>query len=52
MARICSVEGCLRAVIAHDLCWKHYAQVRRHGRLTPDLERTLVPCKGHRCLAP
>jgi hypothetical protein len=34
----CRVPGCERRHYAKDLCKKHYAQVLRHGRLTPERE--------------
>jgi len=35
----CKVEGCNNAVKQQGYCSKHYWQVYRHGRLTPETER-------------
>jgi len=35
----CSVEFCERAVIAHDLCDKHYRRWKRHGHLDQTREK-------------
>ena len=34
----CSATGCERPLTARGLCNRHYQQVRRHGRLTPESE--------------
>ena len=39
--RMCSVAGCTRHY-AKGHCKKHYTQVARHGRLTPERERGAV----------
>ena len=36
----CAAPGCARAQVAKGLCFRHYQQVRRRGRLTPERERT------------
>ncbi len=40
--KTCSVENCEARHYANDLCKKHYAQVLRYGRLTPERERGAV----------
>ncbi|MEC8993338.1 MAG: hypothetical protein VX656_19000, partial [Candidatus Latescibacterota bacterium] len=35
----CQVEGCQKSQIAKGLCFRHYQQKRRYGRLTPERER-------------
>lgn len=48
--RVCSVAGCTARHYAQDYCKKHYAQVLRHGRLTPERERGEVRvCKVEGC---
>jgi hypothetical protein len=37
MAKICGVVDCFQEVYAKGYCWRHYTQLRRHGRI---LERT------------
>ena len=34
----CGVAGCGRPRTARGLCNRHYQQMRRHGRLTPERE--------------
>jgi hypothetical protein len=43
----CSFEGCVRAKLAHGLCWSHYQQERRHRPLTPIRRRGLKPLPGN-----
>lgn len=38
----CSVRGCEAKHYAKGYCKKHYTQVLRHGRLTPERERGVV----------
>jgi hypothetical protein len=38
----CRSRGCEGRHYARDLCKRHYAQVLRHGRLTPEKERVAV----------
>ena len=38
MSKTCSVEGCNGKHCAKGYCRKHYMQINRHGRLTPELE--------------
>ena len=40
--RVCSVDNCPARHYAKDFCKKHYAQVLRHGKLTPERERGAV----------
>ena len=40
--RKCTAAGCTSRHYALDLCKKHYAQVLRHGKLTPERERGAV----------
>jgi len=40
--RKCTVEGCQARHYAKNYCKKHYAQVLRHGKLTPERERGAV----------
>ncbi len=40
--RKCTVEGCEARHYAKNYCKKHYAQVLRHGKLTPERERGAV----------
>jgi hypothetical protein len=37
MAKICTAVNCFQEVCAKGYCWRHYTQLRRHGRI---LERT------------
>lgn len=37
-ARKCSVPGCNGKYRAKGYCQKHYAQIRNHGKLTPESE--------------
>ena len=37
MAKMCKVVGCFQEAYAKNYCWRHYTQLRRHGRI---LERT------------
>ncbi|PGF05234.1 hypothetical protein [Bacillus toyonensis] len=36
---ICREKGCHSKVRAKGLCAKHYTQVQRHGRVTPEKEK-------------
>lgn len=46
----CSVENCTGRHYANSYCKRHYAQVLRHGRLTPERERGEVRvCKAEDC---
>ena len=48
--RTCSAENCQARHYANDLCKKHYAQVARYGRLTPERERgTVRVCLAEGC---
>jgi hypothetical protein len=40
--RKCTVDSCTNRHYAKDYCKKHYAQVLRHGKLTPERERGAV----------
>ena len=40
--RRCAAGGCAARHYAQEYCKKHYAQVLRHGRLTPERERGAV----------
>lgn len=37
--KICSVEGCEGRSRTKGMCYKHYAQMHKYGRLTPEFER-------------
>ena len=37
---LCKAPGCDKPVYAKGYCNKHYNQIRVHGKLRPDLERT------------
>lgn len=47
----CDAPGCRRSVVKRGYCDRHYQQVRRHGRLTPETEhgRKPVACKEPGC---
>jgi hypothetical protein len=48
--RKCTVQGCDSRHYATDLCKKHYAQVLRHGKLTPERERGAIRvCPAPQC---
>lgn len=48
--RKCDVDGCQARHYAKEYCKKHYTQVLRHGKLTPDRERGVVRvCKVEGC---
>jgi len=36
--QICSADSCQRPVKSRGFCGRHYQQIRRHGRLTPERE--------------
>ena len=38
MKKICKVDGCKNKHLAKGYCWKHYLQLRRHGKI---LKRTV-----------
>lgn len=40
--RRCGVDACASRHYARDLCKKHYTQILRHGKLTPERERGIV----------
>ena len=44
----CSVENCDKYARTTGMCPRHYQQVRRHGRLTPELEYQI---RGEKCSA-
>lgn len=49
-SRACGVEGCTTHHYAKGFCKKHYTQVLRHNRLTPERERGVVRvCKAPGC---
>ena len=39
MTPFCKADDCVEAGITTGYCPRHYQQVRRHGRLTPERER-------------
>lgn len=47
----CKAAGCGRGVATAGYCARHYQQVRRHGRLTPEREYQPlgVSCKAPNC---
>jgi hypothetical protein len=48
--RGCSVESCPFVHYGRSYCKKHYTQVLRYGRLTPELERGVVrTCEVEGC---
>lgn len=48
--RKCGAADCEARHYANDHCKKHYTQVLRHGKLTPDRERGIVRlCKVKDC---
>jgi hypothetical protein len=48
--RKCNVAGCQARHYATEFCKKHYTQVLRHGKLTPDRERGIIRvCKVEGC---
>jgi hypothetical protein len=50
MMRKCSAKKCRRHHYARGYCKLHYAQVARHGRLTPERERgEPTTCSAPRC---
>lgn len=47
---ICSVESCGREVYATGHCKRHYMQILRHGKLTPEREHgRAAPCGSSSC---
>jgi hypothetical protein len=49
-SRGCNIENCITRHYAKGFCKKHYTQVLRHGRLTPERERGVVRiCKAAAC---
>jgi len=36
---VCRVGDCHKPQIAKGVCFRHYQQIRRYGRLTPERER-------------
>jgi len=48
--RTCNVNGCSTRHYAKGFCKKHYTQLLRHGKLTPERERGVVRvCKVEGC---
>lgn len=48
--KACRLEGCRSRHYAKAYCKKHYTQVLRHGRLTPERERGVIRiCKAPGC---
>jgi hypothetical protein len=48
--RTCNVAGCTVRHYAKGFCKKHYTQLLRHGKLTPERERGVVRvCKVEGC---
>lgn len=37
----CGAEGCPNEHYAHGYCQRHYMQVKKYGRLTPELEHRM-----------
>lgn len=49
-SRACMLENCVSRHYAKGFCKKHYTQILRHGRLTPERERGVVRiCKAPGC---
>ena len=50
----CNAPGCEREARTAGYCPRHYQQIRRHGRLTPEREyfQRGGQCKAHRCRQP
>ena len=51
----CKAAGCARQVSISGHCARHYQQVRKYGRLTPELEYSLgtdLVCGVQGCEAP
>jgi hypothetical protein len=50
-AKLCNAPYCTRESKSKGLCNRHYLQLRRHGRLTPELEygRRLPECQAPDC---
>jgi len=44
---VCKAEGCEREARTAGYCPRHYQQIRRHGRLTPEREYRR---RGHTCV--
>lgn len=40
--KICSAPNCAARHYANGICKRHYTQMQRHGRLTPETERPQV----------
>jgi hypothetical protein len=50
-SRVCLLDSCVSRHYAKGFCKKHYTQVLRHGRLTPERERGVVRvCKAVGCV--
>ncbi|MGF2716973.1 hypothetical protein ACQUY5_33305, partial [Bacillus cereus] len=47
----CTVEYCNNTYYCKGYCIKHYRQFKKHGRLTPELEKVgkTPPCKADGC---
>lgn len=42
MIKICKADNCNRPILGNlDYCKRHYEQVRKYGRLTPELEKNI-----------
>ena len=52
ISEICKVEGCDKKVYSKELCNRHYNQVRRHGHLTPEVERITYKANERECSEP
>ena len=44
----CKAPDCSAPVDASGSCWKHYQQIRRHGRLTPEREKGNLEARKQR----
>ncbi len=50
IGKICKAPGCNQWAITKEYCSKHYTQVHKHGRLTPELEKVRNKiCKAPNC---
>ncbi len=54
IAEVCRAPGCGRELRTSGYCPKHYQQMRRHGRLTPEREYRSrgVTCGVDECVRP
>lgn len=47
---VCGVDGCLRLRYSRGWCKRHYMQILRHGKLTPEREHgRAVTCSAPNC---